>query len=413
MSSTTERAETVEFEFDEVFREMQTPEFLQNPYQLYERMRRETPVYRSSQGVWYLTRYADVDTAVFNPALSSDRERIIRAMEAQGEALARVGRLARRGGQTMLTADPPDHTRLRKLAVMAFTARRVRELRPRIEAITDELLDAAVAAGPTMDLIAALAFPLPITVISELLGVPHADRGHIRAWSRQLIDSIAMPDGLELAEQASQAFDDYMRDLIRRRRSEPGDDLISGLIAARERNDQLSEDELTAACVLLLVAGHETTVNLIGNGMLALFSHPDELRRLRDDPGLIRSAVEELLRYDSPAQAVQRVVVGEVEIGGVTLSDGERVLAMLGAANRDPDRFPEPDRLDVARADNRHLSFGNGPHFCLGAPLARLEGEIAIGALVRRLPGLRLDTDVIQWRPNPLLRGLATLPIAY
>jgi cytochrome P450 len=411
VSTTTERAETIEF--DEVFQELQTPKFRHDPYALYARMRREDPVYRSCQGVWYLTRYVDVDAAVFNPALSSDRERIIRAMQTEGGAAARMGRLARQGGQTMLTADPPDHTRLRKLAVMAFTARRVRGLRPRIEAITNELLDTAVAAGSTMDLIAALAFPLPITVISELLGVPHADRGRIRAWSRQLLDSIVTPEGLELAEQASQALDAYMRDLIRRRRGEPGDDLISGLIAAQQGNDRLSEDELTTTCVLLLLAGHETTVNLIGNGMLALCNHPDQLRRLRDDPRLIRSAVEELLRYDSPAQAVQRVVAGQVKIGGVRLGDGQRVFAMLGAANRDPDRFADPDRLDVGRADNRHLSFGNGPHFCLGAPLARLEGEIAISALVRRLPKLRLDTDVIQWRPNPLLRGLATLPIAY
>jgi cytochrome P450 len=412
VSTTTERAESIEF--DEVFQQLQTPQFRHDPYLLYARMRRETPVYRSSQGVWYLTRYVDVDAVMFNPALSSDRERMIRAMQAEGAAAARVGRLlVRQGGQTMLTADPPDHIRLRKLAVMAFTARRVRGLRPRIEAIADELLDAAVAAGSTMDLIAALAFPLPITVISELLGVPHADRGRIRAWSRQLFDSLVTPEGIELTEQASQALDAYMRDLIRRRRGEPGDDLLSGLVTAQEGNDRLSEDELTATCVLLLLAGHETTVNLIGNGMLALLHHPDERRRLRDDPSLVRSAVEELLRYDSPVQAVQRVVVGQVNIDGVRLGDGERVFAMLGAANRDPDRFVDPDRLDVGRADNRHLSFGNGPHFCLGAPLARLEGQIAISALVRRLPRLRLDTDVIQWRPNPLLRGLATLPIAY
>ncbi len=409
VSSTSERAEA--FEIDEVLRELQLRR--QDPYPLYARMRREHPVYRSSQGVWYLTRYADVAAAVFNPALSSGGERMVRAMEAQGGAAARLSRLTRRGDQTMFNSDPPDHTRLRKLAIMAFTTRRVHGLRPRIEAVTDELLDAAVAAGPTMDLIEALAFPLPITVICELLGVPYADRGHIRTWSRQSLDGILNPEAAELAEQGLEAFKAYLRDLIRRRRGKPGDDLISGLIAAQESGDRLSDEELTATCGLLLVSGHETTANLIGNGMLALLRHPDELRRLRDDPRLIRSAVEEVLRYDSPAQAVSRVVVGEVEIGGARLRDGQRVFPLLGAANRDPERFSGPDRLDIGRADNRHLSFGSGPHFCLGAPLARLQGEIAIGALVRRLPRLRLDTDVAEWLPHPLLRGLATLPVAY
>jgi cytochrome P450 len=408
-----ERDEAFGVGFDEVFQELTRPEYRENPYVLYARMRQEHPVYRSSLGAWYLTRYADVEAAVFDPRLSNDRERMLRAMEAQG-ALREASRLTRRVGQSMLSADPPDHTRLRKLAVMAFTARRVRSLRPRIEAITDELLDAAIAAGPTMELIAALAYPLPVTVICELLGVPPSDRGRVRAWSRQVIDSDpTSAEGLERAEQAFGEFESYLTDLIRSRRAEPGDDLISGLVGARERGDQLSDDELLATCFLLLVAGHETTVGLIGNGTLALLTHPDQLRRLHEDPGLIRSAVEELLRFDSPAQVVQRVVASDVEIGGMMLREGEFVLPVLGAANHDPDRFPDPDALDLGRMDNRHLSFGNGPHFCLGAPLARLEGEVAIGALVRRLPKLRLDAEVIERRPNPMLRALTALPVAY
>ncbi|MGH3852216.1 MAG: cytochrome P450 [Pseudonocardiaceae bacterium] len=399
----------------EITEEMATPEFHQDPYPLYERMRREHPVYRGPQGIWYLTRYADVDAALRDPRLSKDHARMRRwyARQPGGENL---DRLRDRFSRSMLHADPPDHTRLRKLANKAFTARRTESLRPRIETIVNELLETAVAAGPAMDLISALAYPLPITVICELVGIPPGDRHRVRAWSRELVnqtEAAATPDTCQRVEQAADEFEEYLRDLIGKRRAEPADDILSALVAVAERGERLTENELLSTCYLLLVAGHETTVNLIGNGTLALLRHPDQLRRLRQDPTLIRSAVEELLRYDSSVQRVTRIVVGQVEVGGQTLGDGEFVSAVLAAANRDPGCFPDPDRLDLGRANNRHVSFGNGPHFCLGAPLARLEGEVAIGALVPRLPTLRLDTDTIEWRPKPALRGLERLPIAY
>lgn len=418
MSGATEQPAALEYGgggVDEITREMATPEFHQNPYPLYARMRREHPVYRSPRGVWYLTRYADVDAALRDLRLSKDHARM-RRWYARQTGRADLDRLRDRFGRSMLHADPPEHTRLRKLANKAFTARRTEGLRPRIGAIVDELLDAAVAAGPAMELIGAFAYPLPITVICELIGIPPGDRHRVRTWSRQLVNQTAAvltPDACQRIEQVAEEFEEYLRDLIGKRRAEPADDILSALVAVAQSDERLTENELLSTCYLLLVAGHETTVNLIGNGTLALLRHPDQLRRLRQDPTLIRSAVEELLRYDSSVQLVTRIVVGQVEVGGQTLGDGEFVFALLAAANRDPDCFPDPDRLDLGRANNRHLSFGNGPHFCLGAPLARLEGEVAIGALVRRLPALRLDTDTIEWRPKPALRGLERLPVAY
>lgn len=417
MSGVTEQPAAGEYGggVDEITREMATPEFHQDPYPLYARMRREHPVYRSSQGIWYLTGYADVDAALRDLRLSKDHARM-RCWHARQTGRDDLGRLRDRFGRSMLHADPPDHTRLRKVANKAFTARRTEGLRPRIEAIVDELLDAAVAAGPTMELIEALAYPLPITVICELVGVPPGDRHNVRTWSRQLVnqtEAVLTPDAFQRIEQAANELEEYLRDLVARRRAEPADDILSALVTVTESGDQLTENELLSTCYLLLVAGHETTVNLIGNGTLALLRHPDQLRQLQQDPTLIRSAVEELLRYDSSVQKVTRIVMGQVEVGGQTLDDGELVSPMLAAANRDPDWFPDPDRLDLGRANNRHLSFGNGPHFCLGAPLARLEGEVAIGAIVRRLPALQLDTDTIEWRPKPALRGLERLPVAY
>jgi cytochrome P450 len=405
-------------EFDEIAQAMATPEFLQNPYALYERMRRKQPVYPGTQGVWYLTRYADVEAALRDPRLSTDGERQRRWFQqyANVEFSERLNSLGERLGRSMLNTDPPDHTRLRKLVNKAFTPRRVETLRPRIEAIVAGLLDAVIASGPSFDLIAALAYPLPITIVCELLGVPAADRDRIRQWSRAMVDqriTQPTPANLERMEQAMGEFADYLDDLIRRRRAVPGNDLLSGLLAAEERGDQLTNDELLSTCFLLLIAGHETTINLIGNGMLALLRHPDQLHRLQEQPVLICSAVEELLRYDSPVQMTLRIASGAVELGGVALDEGEGLWAMIGAANRDPERFADPDRLDVARPDPRHLSFGGGPHFCLGAPLARLEGQIVIGMLVQRFPTLRLTTDMVQWRPNPGLRGLESLPVAW
>ncbi|MGH2771403.1 MAG: cytochrome P450 [Actinomycetota bacterium] len=415
MSGATRESEAVERDgrFDEITQAMATPGFRQNPYPLYARMRRERPVYRSAQGIWYLTRYAEVEAALGDLRLSNDRERMTRALAARHEAMQRLSRLTRRLGRVMTNTDPPDHARLRKLVNKAFTARRVQGFRPRIQAIVDELLDAAVAPGPTMDLIATLASPLHATVICELFGIPHSDRECFRAWSDQLLDPLTTPEGFERVELTVEQFEDYLVGLIRRRRAEPADDILSALVAVAERGDQLTDEELVSTCFVLLTAGGETTTNLIGNGTLALLRHPDQLRRLQQDPTLIRSAVEELVRYDTPTQITIRVVAGAVEIGGQTLDEGDLVYLVLAATNRDPDRFADPDQLDLGRCDNRHLSFGNGPHFCLGAPLARLEGEVAIGTLVRRLPALRLGAGTLKWQPNPMLRGLACLPLAY
>jgi len=416
MAGETEQSVAVEHDgsVDEISREMTTPRFHQDPYPLYARMRQEDPVYRSSEGIWYLTRYTDVEAAIRDPRLSKDHARM-RDWNVRRTGRHDLGRLRDRFGRSMLHADPPQHTRLRRLANKAFTARRTEGLRPRIEAIVDDLLDAAVAAGPTMDMITTLAYPLPITVICDLFGVPPSDHDYVKVWCRQLVNQTEAVHTPNIAriEQAADEFEEYLRHLIGKRRAEPANDILSALIAAGNSGDQFTENELISTCYLLLVAGHETTVNLIGNGTLALLRHPDQLRRLQQDPMLIRSAIEELLRYDNPVQRVTRIVVGQMTVGSHTIDDGELVSPVLAAANRDPNCFPNPDRLDLHRTNNRHLSFGNGPHFCLGAPLARLEGEVAIGTLIRRLPTLRLATETITWRPKPALRGLEALPVTY
>lgn len=416
MTGETEQSVAIEHDgsVDEITREMARPQFHQDPYPLYERMRQKHPVYRSSEGIWYLTRYTDVEAAIRDLRLSKDHARM-RDWHVRRTGRHDLGRLRDRFGRSMLHADPPQHTRLRQLANKAFTARRTEGLRARIEAIVNGLLDAAVAAGPTMDLITALAYPLPITVICELFGVPPGDHDIVKAWCRQLVNQTKTVHTLnfERIEQAANEFEEYLRNLINKRRTEPANDIISALIAAANSGDQLTGNELISTCYLLLVAGHETTVNLIGNGTLALLQHPDQLRQLQQDPTLICSAIEELLRYDNPVQRVTRIVVGQVKVGGYIIGDGELVSPVLAAANRDPDCFPDPDQLDLRRTNNRHLSFGYGPHFCLGAPLARLEGEMAIGALIRRLPTLRLATETITWRPKPAFRGLEALPVTY
>jgi cytochrome P450 len=373
-------------------------------------MRREDPVHRSPDGIWYLTRYADVEVALGDLRLSNDRERITASLAARDGNLRNLSRLTGRLGRVMTNTDPPDHARLRKLVNKAFTARRIEALRERIRSVVDELLDAAVAAGPTMDVIGALASPLPTTVICELFGIPAEDREEVGTFFRRLGD---LGEDIEQAEAVVDQFEVYLSRLIEERRREPADDLISALVTAQARGDQLTDEELLSTCFMLITAGDETTTNLIGNGTLALLRHPEELRRLREDPALIRPAVEELVRYDTPTQVIIRVVAEELRIGGRTLAEGDLVYLVLAATNRDPERFADPDRLDLRRAGNRHLAFGNGPHFCLGAPLARLEAEIAVGALVRRFPDLRLNSRTLTWRPNPLQRRLAALPVAY
>ncbi|MQS17003.1 cytochrome P450 [Streptomyces kaniharaensis] len=390
---------------------LNTPEVRRDPYPCYARMRRESPVHRSDQGIWYLTRYADVEAALGDLRLSNDRDRMTRAFGGLGGNLKALSRLTDRLGRVMTNTDPPDHARLRKLANRAFTARRIEALRDGVQAIVDRLVDQAVAAGPAMDLIEAVASPLPLAVVCELFGIPAEDRPQVKSWFGRLGK---LTEDIGLAEAAIGQCEEYLDRLVRLRRAEPGDDLISALVATQAQDDRFTTAELLSTCFVLITAGDETTTHLIGNSALALLRHPDQLARLREDPALIRSAVEELARYDTPTQAIVRVVAEDVPIGGRTLREGELVYLFLASTNRDPDRFDDPDRLDLARTGNRHLSFGNGPHFCLGGPLAKLQAEVALGTLVRRLPHLRLsDETTLEWRPNPLQRRLSALPLTF
>ncbi|WP_328664921.1 cytochrome P450 [Streptomyces sp. NBC_00328] len=388
-----------------------TPEARRDPYPFYARMRREDPVHRSAQGIWYLTRYADVEAALSDLRLSNDRDRMTRAYSALGGDLKAFSRLTDRLGRVMSNTDPPDHARLRRLANRAFTARRVEALRDGIQRIVDRLVDEAVAAGPAMDLIEAVASPLPLSVVCELFGIPPEDLPQVKTWFHRFG---RLSEDIDKSEAAIEQYEEYLARLVRRRRADPGDDLISALVATQAQDDRLTDSELLSTCFVLITAGDETTTHLVGNGMLALLRHPDQLARLRADPMLIRTAVEELARYDTPTQAIVRVAAEDVEIGGRTLREGELAYLFLAATNRDPERFEDPDRLDLTRPGNRHLSFGNGPHFCLGGPLAKLQAEVAVGTLVRRLPHLGLADDaVLDWRSNPLQRRLTALPLTY
>ena len=385
------------------------PAVLSDPYPLFHRLRTEDPVHwEADLEFWALTRYADALYALREDSLLSS------AIHDS----PRPGGVGLSSARWFVFLDPPRHTRLRALVHSAFTPQVVEGLRARIQAIVDELLDRAAEAG-RLDLIADLGFPLPAIVIAELLGVPAEDRAQFRAWSADLAAAGGLvrmaADGAERLSRAragGAALNAYFRDIIRERRRAPRDDLVSRLTGVQSAEGTLSEEELVDTCALLLFAGHETTTNLIGNGMLALLRHPDELSRLRAAPSLIGPAVEELLRYDSPVQMRVRVARETVEIGGRRIAKGQRVLILVGAANRDPARFPDPDRLDIARPDNRHLAFGHGIHFCTGAPLARLEGAIAIRRLLRRFPRLELTTDQLAWRETLTLRALNALPVS-
>jgi cytochrome P450 len=387
------------------------PEFLADPYPTYHRLRDEDPVHHSPMDFWVLTRYEDVAAVLRDPRFI--KEPLVSMVAARFGVSVPPG-----VGLSMLDRDPPDHTRLRSLVSKAFTPRVVEGLRPRIQKMVDELITRAEAVG-TMDLIEEFAYPIPVNVICEMLGVPVEDHERFKGWSLDIargLDSVWLPPESEIPKRsgaARHAIGDYMRGLIAERRASPRGDLLSALIAAEEAGDKLSEDELIATCILLLIAGHETTVNLIGNGTLALLRHPEELRRLRETPGLITSAVEELLRYDGPVQRTARITSTAVTLGGRTIPKGEMVMPFIGAADRDPSQFPDPDRLDLGRADNRHIAFGWGIHFCLGAPLARVEGQIAIDTLVRRLPRLALVNDEPEHRQSLTLRGLKALTVTF
>jgi cytochrome P450 len=364
--------------------------------------------------MWLVTRYHDVSAVLKDERFVKDwRSALTPEQLAQMPSIPEVMKPLSRN---MLDTDPPDHTRLRALVSKAFTPRLIERMRGRVQEIADALL-AAVEDKGEMDLIDDYAFPLPITVIAELLGVPVEDRDKFREWSDAAVSGNATQEYVEkVLTPHMQAFTDYLRAMFEEKRKNPKDDLISALVQAEEAGDKLSEDELLGMVFLLLIAGHETTVNLIGNGMLALLQHPDQLQKLRNDPSLIKPAVEELLRYDGPVEtSTERFAREDVAIGGTVIPKGEMMMVVIAAADHDPERFPEPDTLDITREDNKHLAFGKGIHFCLGAPLARMEGQIAINTLLRRMPSLRLKNppDSLAWRPGLVLRGLKGLPVSF
>jgi cytochrome P450 len=390
-------------------------EFKANPYPFYARLRREEPVHRvplpGKQSAWLITRYHDVATALKEERLAKDRFRTFTPEQAKKQPW--IPGVFKPLMRNMLDLDAPDHTRLRGLVHKAFSPRLVEQMRDRVEKLTSELLDAALARG-RMDLIRDYALPVPTTIIARMLGVPVEDRHKFHRWSAGIVTANPSTLGMIKVLPSAMAFLRYIRRLIKKRRVDPGDDLTTALVQAEEAGEQLSEDEMLSMVFLLLVAGHETTVNLIGNGTLALLDHPDEMERLRNDPALIKSAIEELLRYDSPLEtATERFALEDVTIEGVTIPRGETVFAVIASANRDDRQFENPDQLDITREPNKHLSFGLGVHYCLGAPLARLEGQIAINALLARAPELRLagERGALRWRRGLVLRGLEALPV--
>jgi cytochrome P450 len=387
------------------------PFFRHDPWPLYRELRETSPVFRAPDGMWVLTRYADVSRVLRDPSWSVDRTKLsAEAIAAQPDNPVYQG-----GIPLLLFLDPPAHTRLRSLVSKAFTPKVVEALRPRVQQIVDELLDAVVDRG-RMDVLADLAYPLPVVVICELLGVPVDDRDRFHEWSSaasRLLDGELDEPTLQAGMLGAMQLIGYFSDLVEQRRAHPGDDLLSGLVAAEEEGERLSHEELLATTVLLFVAGHETTMNLIGNGTYQLLRHPEQLARLRQDPGLVPRAVEELLRFDGPVHLTARIPTRDVEIDGTRIAAGSRVAAVVSAANRDPAQFDRPDELDVGRSENRHLSFSAGPHFCLGAALARVEGQVALGSMLRRLDDLELLTEDVRYRDHFVLRGLEALEIGF
>lgn len=379
-------------------------QFLRDPYPHYRELRERSPVhFNEGRGNWVLTRYSDIATVL------RDHERF--SAERGGPARYSTGDMPR----SMLGSDPPHHTRLRTLVNKAFTARTVERLRPRIQGLVDGLIDGVSGRGE-MEVIADFAYPLPITVIAEMLGVPVSDRDFFKEASSKIAAALGPIEDMQVGMRALEgrnALVAYFNELIPKRQGDPHDDLISALLAAEEAGDVLSHGELIAMLILLLVAGHETTVNLIGNGLLALLRNPDQLERLRDDTRIERSAIEELLRYDSPVQFTGRIAVDDFELDGKKIKAGSGVQTILASANRDPAVFDDPDTLDLGRDPCPHLSFSAGIHFCLGAQLARLEGQIALSTIVRRLPNMKLATDDLVWRPAPILRGLEGFPVTF
>ncbi len=388
--------------------EFWTPEAMANPYPIYKRLREDYPVVKNGR-TWTLSRHRDVSELLPDRRMSAIRGQMDYLPEeerAQYQALIDINR------SMILFLDPPDHSRIRSLVAQAFSARRIQGLRSQISELVDDLLD-RVNPGEPWNLIDELANPLPGLVIAELVGVPAADQDSFTRWANDYGAWLGswQPDEAvrDRANRAANELSSYLRDLVEERRDQPRDDLLTGLIQAEEEGERLTEAEMISTIFLILFAGNETTTNLIGNGILALLRHPEQLERLRANPDLMRTAIEELLRFDGPVQLTTRFATESIKIDDHTIEAGDHVEFVLGAANRDPEQFPEPDRLDLGRRPNRHIGFGHGIHFCLGAPLARAEGQIAITKIVDRFPDLALVDENIEWRHNPILRGLTGL----
>jgi cytochrome P450 len=390
------------------------PEVLANPYPLYEQFRTEDPVHWDPfLHAWVVTRYADVVHVLHH--FSANRTPTPEHLSTMG--LAALNPIAQVMVRQMLFLDPPDHTRLRALASAAFTPRRVERLRSHIQEIVDGLIDAVVSEG-RMDVIADFASPAPAIITAEMLGVPVEDHQQLKEWSADFAEMLGNfqhnPDRFPRVLRSVEDMCSYFRSAMKEQRLHPREGLVSAMMEAKVDGAELTEEEIIANLIVTMVGGQETTTNLIGNGVLTLLRNPSEMERLRSDSSLIASAVEELLRYESPSQHTARLAPADVELGGKQIRKRQAVIAVMGAANRDPQRFPDPDRLDLSRADNRHLAFGWAAHFCFGAALARMEGQIAFQTLLRRLPNLQLDpTARLVWRDNLGLRGLTSLPVYF
>jgi cytochrome P450 len=393
---------------------LKDPAVRADPYPAYAEIREMGRLVPTAFGGYVVTRHADCFAVLRDAAFSANARH--QANHEQFVELAKqigLGDLQELFERVMLFADPPDHTRLRRIVGKAFTPRTVEAMRPRIRAIVDERLDAMAEAGE-VDLVEDLAFPLPVTVISEMLGVPSSDHAMLRAWTAVAVKALDPSDDMTVFFPAAEAIRDiraYFDELVAERRRSPGDDLLSSLIAAQDEGDRLTHDELLDTTVLLFGAGHETTVNLIAGGVWNLLTHPDQLHDLQQEPELITSAVEELLRFGPPVQVSARTATADIDLAGQRIEKGIQLVVMIAGANRDPDVFDNPEELDLRRADNRHLSFGGGIHLCLGAPLARIEGQEAIGRLVARFPKMSHTGD-IEWKPTMTIRGPARLDLS-
>lgn len=394
---------------DRFFIEAMSPAFREDPYPYYERFRGPAPLLRVAETIWFALGHADVTAMLRHPNLSTDESHA--ATEAD-----RVEEDPNRS-RSLLFMDPPDHTRLRGLVARAFTPRRIDELRATTQEIATELVDAMATKSGPVDLVQAFAYPLPVRVICALLGVPAEDEAQFTGWSRGIARSVdpsvlRTPEIEATIQEARASLRTYLGDLLAARRRTPGDDLLSALAAVDADGDRITSREVVALVQLLLVAGHETTVNLIGNGTLALLRNPEQLALLRRSPELVGPAVDEFLRFDGPVQITQRVVTQDMDVVGCPVKRGDEIMLVLGAANRDPAAFPDPHKLDVTRDARRHVGFGGGIHHCLGAALARMEGKIAFTTLLDRFPRLDL-AGTPERRPTFTLRGLETLPVAF